>query len=85
MASRDRFRGESTFARHQLLGHLRRISRRDQVDFSVTPLAEIATPAVSRLGRARQVEQLRAALAELPVDDQLLLERRWQSCAAARR
>jgi len=81
VAGRDSFRGQSTFrtylfaiARNQLYSHLRRATQRAQLDFTVTSLAEIVTSAATRLGRAQQVEQLRAALSELAAEDQLLLE-----------
>jgi RNA polymerase sigma-70 factor (ECF subfamily) len=91
VAGRDNFRGQSTFrtylfaiARNQLYSHLRRASQRAQVDFTVTSLAEIVTSAATRLGRAQQIEQLRAALTELPAEDQLLLELHyWHELDAA--
>jgi RNA polymerase sigma factor (sigma-70 family) len=89
--ARDQFRGQSSFrtylftlARHELYGHLRSLPRRQAVDFEVTSIAELVTSPSSRLGRARQVELLRAALRELPADQQLLLELHyWHELDAA--
>jgi RNA polymerase sigma factor (sigma-70 family) len=80
--ARDQFRGQSSFrtylftlARHELYGHLRGLPRRrGEVDFEVTSIAELVTSASGRLERAQQVELLRAALRELPAEQQLLLE-----------
>jgi RNA polymerase sigma factor (sigma-70 family) len=79
--ARDQFAGRSTFrtylfaiARNELYMYLRARPRREHVDFEVTSIAEIITTLGSRLGRARQVEQLRAALSSLPAEQQLLLE-----------
>jgi RNA polymerase sigma-70 factor (ECF subfamily) len=91
VASRDSFRGQSTFrtylfaiARNQLYSHLRRTSKRPEIDFTTTSLAEIATSAATRLGRVQQIEQLRTALGDLPAEDQLLLELRyWHELDAA--
>jgi RNA polymerase sigma factor (sigma-70 family) len=81
VASRDQFRGQSSFrsylftiARNMLYTYLRRLPRGEHVDFEVTSIAELVTSLSSRIGRARQVEQLRAVLRELPADQQLLLE-----------
>jgi RNA polymerase sigma factor (sigma-70 family) len=79
--ARDQFRGQSSFrtylftlARHELYAYLRARPRHRQVDFEVTSIAEIVTPPSGRFDRARQVELLRAALRELPAEQQLLLE-----------
>lgn len=89
--ARDQFRGQSSFrtylfalARHELYGHLRSLPRRQMVDFEVTSIAELATSPSGRLGRAQQVELLRAALRELPAEQQLLLELHyWHELDAA--
>ncbi len=89
--ARDQFRGQSSFrtylftlARHELYAHLRGLPRRQQVDFGVTSIAELVTSPSSRLGRAREIELLRAALRELPADQQLLLELHyWHELDAA--
>ena len=79
--SRDQFRGQSSFrtylfsiARHELYQHLRDVRRDKQLDFHITSIAEIVTTPGSRIGRAQQAEQLRAALGSLPVEQQLMLE-----------
>src|SRR5215510_9471841 len=81
VSGRDRFRRGSTFrtylfaiARNQLYSFLRRLPRGEQVDFDQTSIAEIVTSLSSRLIRASDVERLRAALLELPAQQQLLLE-----------
>jgi RNA polymerase sigma factor (sigma-70 family) len=81
VAARDQFLGRSTFrtylftiARNELHHHLRRLALNRAVDFEITSIAEIATSPSGRLERARAVEELRAALRELPVEQQLLLE-----------
>ena len=81
VASRDRFRGQASFrtylfaiARNQLYTYLRQLPRGEHVDFEVTSIAELVTSMSSRVGRARQIEQLRAVLQTLPADQQLLLE-----------
>jgi RNA polymerase sigma factor (sigma-70 family) len=78
---RERFRGQATFrtylfaiARNQLYSHLRGMPRGEHIDFEVTSIADIVTSLSSRVGRARQIEQLRAVLRELPAEQQLLLE-----------
>jgi RNA polymerase sigma-70 factor (ECF subfamily) len=90
-AARDQFRGHSSFrtylftiARNELYGYLRRLPRGEQVDFEVTSIAEVVTSLSGRLGRARELAQLRAALRELPAEQQLLLELHyWHDLDAA--
>jgi RNA polymerase sigma-70 factor (ECF subfamily) len=81
VTSRDRFRGESTFrtylfaiARHELLTYLRRLPKAEHVDFDITSMAQLVTSARGKLVRAEELERLRRALAELPVEQQLILE-----------
>jgi len=81
VAARDRFRGGSTFrtylfaiARNQLYTFLRRLPRGEHVDFEHTSIADLMPSLGSQLGRAREVERLRLALAGLPAEQQLLLE-----------
>ena len=81
VAARDKFRGQSSFrsylfaiARNQLYTYLRALPNREHVDFDATSIAEIITSLPSKLGRAREIEQLRSALAKLPAEQQLLLE-----------
>jgi len=91
VVSREQFRADSTFrtylfaiARKQLYSHLRTLSRRDQVDFEATSLAEIVTSVPGRIGKLQLIERLRAALARLPAEQQLLLELHyWQELDAA--
>jgi len=91
VAARDQFRSESSFrtylftiARHELYAFLRRRMRDEQLDFEVTSIAEIATSPSSRLDRARKIDQLRLALAELPAEHQLILELHyWHDLDAA--
>lgn len=81
LASIGSFRGDATFrtylyaiARKQLYTHFRKLPRSEHVDFEVTSIADIVTSLSSRIGRARQIEQLRDVLRELPAEQQLLLE-----------
>jgi len=91
VGAREQFRAQSSFrtylfaiARNELYGYLRRLRRDDVLDFAVTSLADIATTPVSRLERARQAEQLRSALRDLPAEQQLLLELHyWHDLDAA--
>ena len=91
VASREQFRAESTFrtylfaiARKQLYSHLRTLARRDHVDFEATSLAEIVTSVPGRIGKLQLIERLRAALARLPAEQQLLLELHyWQELDAS--
>lgn len=89
--SRDTFRGHSSFrtylfaiARNQLYSYLRSLPKAEHVDFEMTSIAQLVTSLVSQLGRLRQVEQLRLALAQLPAEQQLLLELHyWHELDAA--
>jgi RNA polymerase sigma-70 factor (ECF subfamily) len=81
VGARDRFRGGSSFrtylfaiARNQLYSFLRRLPRAEHVDFEHTSIADLVPSPSSQLGRARDVERLRVALALLPAEQQLLLE-----------
>lgn len=82
--ARDRFAGASSFrtflfaiARHELYGFFRSRRKNAQLDFSVSSLADLA-PGPSTLARARtQRELLAAALRELPLDLQLVIELRF--------
>lgn len=89
--ARDSFRGHSSFrtyvfsiARNQLYSFLRSLRKNEHVDFEETSIAEIVTSLASQLGRLRQIEQLRLALAKLPAEQQLLLELHyWHELDAA--
>jgi RNA polymerase sigma factor (sigma-70 family) len=91
LAAREQFRGHSSFrtylfviARHELYAHLRRKRHDDAIDFEITSIAAIVTTPGTRLDRGRHAEQLRAALLELPADQQILLELHyWHELDAA--
>jgi RNA polymerase sigma factor (sigma-70 family) len=81
VGARERFREQSSFrtylfaiARNQLYSYLRQLPRAEQVDFEVTSIAELVTSLAGKLGRAQEIAHLRAALATLPAEQQLLLE-----------
>lgn len=89
--TRDSFRGHSSFrtyvfaiARNQLYSFLRGLPKGEHVDFEVTSIAQLVTSLASKLGRLRQIEQLRLALSKLPAEQQLLLELHyWHELDAA--
>jgi RNA polymerase sigma-70 factor (ECF subfamily) len=91
VAAKDQFRSQSSFrtylftiARNELYAHLRRQTHNQALDFELTSIAEIATSPSSRLDRARRIDRLRCALAELPAEQQLLLELHyWHDLEAA--
>jgi RNA polymerase sigma factor (sigma-70 family) len=82
VASRDRFRRESTFrvylytiARNTLHRMLRTRYRRDaKLDFEHSSIAEIITTPRTRLAREEDHARLVAVLRELPLESQTLLE-----------
>lgn len=89
--SRDRFRRQSSFrtylfaiARIVLKGYWRRKRRSDEaIDFDEISVAGLSTSAGSRLVRAEARQRLLAALRELPVEQQILLELRyWEELEA---
>src|SRR3954467_14553785 len=80
VAARESFRADASFrtylfaiARNQLYTYLRKLPRGEHVDFEATSIAELVTSVPSRLGKLQLIEQLRAALAALPAEQQLLL------------
>jgi len=89
--ARDRFRAQSTFrtylfaiARHELYAYYRRQPKHEHVDFEATSIEQLASSLGSRLDRARRVDHLRAALRQLPAEQQLLLELHyWHDLDAA--
>ena len=92
VAARDRFRGQASFrtylfaiARNELYTYLRRLPKAEHVDFDVTSIAEIRTSIGGQLGKAREAHRLsRRALADLPAEQQLLLELHyWHELDAA--
>lgn len=83
VTSRERFRGTSSFrtylfaiAKNVLYTRLRQRARHvhTDVDLEASSLAEIVTSPSERLGRQRDAVRLRAALRQLPVAQQVLLE-----------
>jgi RNA polymerase sigma factor (sigma-70 family) len=86
------FRRQSSFrtflfaiARNELYSHLRRLPRQGgDLDFDVTSIAEVVTSLGTRLDRAQGAERLRAALLQLPAEQQLMLELHyWHDLDAA--
>ena len=79
---RDTFRRQSSFrtylfaiARHVLLCHWRKRTRGDvPVDFEEISIASLSTSVVTRLARHEDRARLLAALRDLPVDQQMMLE-----------
>jgi RNA polymerase sigma-70 factor (ECF subfamily) len=79
--ARDQFRGQSRFrtylysiARNELYMRLRKVSRFEHVDLEVSSLNELVSSPSSQLGRQQELARVRAALVELPVEQQVLLE-----------
>lgn len=80
--AKDQFRHQSSFrtylftiARHELYHHFRR-GRLDpqQLDFSITSIAELNTTPGTRLARHAEQQRMLQVLRTLPVDTQTLLE-----------
>jgi RNA polymerase sigma-70 factor (ECF subfamily) len=81
VTSRARFRGASSFrtyllgiAKNVLYGRLRQKARHPEVDLEVSSIEDLVTSPSERLGRAHDLARLRAALRQLPVAQQVLLE-----------
>jgi len=81
VTSRDRFRGTSSFrtylfaiAKNVLYSRLRQKAKHIHVDLDASSIEEIMTSPSERLGRQRDAARLRAALRQLPVAQQVLLE-----------
>jgi RNA polymerase sigma-70 factor (ECF subfamily) len=79
--ARDQFRGTSTFrtylfaiARNELYMRLRRLPKFEHVDLEVSSLNELVSSPSQQLGKHQELAQIRAALHQLPVEQQLLLE-----------
>jgi RNA polymerase sigma-70 factor (ECF subfamily) len=89
--ARHQFRGESTFrtylysiARNELYMRLRQVPRYEQVDLEVSSLNELVSSPSKQLGKLQELERVRAALRQLPVEQQLLLEfHYWHDLDAA--
>ena len=82
--SRDRFRGASSFrtylysiARNELYMRLRKLPRFEPVDLEASSLADLGTSPSQQIDRRQEVAQLHAALRQLPVEQQVLLELRY--------
>jgi RNA polymerase sigma factor (sigma-70 family) len=81
VGARDQFRADASFrtylftiARHKLYRHLRELKSDRQVDFSITSIAELVTTPGTQLDRDAARRRLTAAMRELSVDHQTLLE-----------
>src|SRR5262249_44829166 len=81
LKARRPFLGHSTFrtylfsiARNELYTRLRRTPRLEQVDLEVSSLDELVSSPSSQLRKHEQLAQIRAALRQLPVEQQVLLE-----------
>lgn len=79
--ARDQFRGVSTFrtylysiARNELYMRLRKLSKFEHVDLEVSSLDELVSSPSKQLGKEQELAAVRAALRQLPVEQQLLLE-----------
>jgi RNA polymerase sigma factor (sigma-70 family) len=79
--ARDQFRADASFrtyvftiARNELYHFLRALRDGRQVDFSITSVAELVTTPGTQLDRDAAQRRLAAAMRELSVDDQTLLE-----------
>jgi RNA polymerase sigma factor (sigma-70 family) len=82
--SRDRFRGASSFrtylysiARNELYMRLRKIPRLEPVDLEALSLADLGTSPSQQIDKQKEIAQLHAALRQLPVEQQVLLELRY--------
>ena len=89
--ARDRFRGQSSFrtylyaiARNELYTRLRKLPRFEHVDLEISSLDEIVSSPSKQLGKQQELAQIRAALRQLPVEQQVLLELHyWHDLDAA--
>ncbi len=79
--AREQFRGQSRFrtylysiARNELYMRLRKRSRFEHVDLEVSSLDELVSSPSSQLGKQQELARVRAALVQLPVEQQVLLE-----------
>jgi RNA polymerase sigma factor (sigma-70 family) len=89
--ARDQFRGQSSFrtylfsiARNELYMRLRKIPKFEQVDLEVSALNEMVSSPSKQLGRDQELANIRAALHQLPVEQQVLLEfHYWHDLNAA--
>ncbi len=79
--ARNQFVGLSTFrtylfsiARNQLYTRLRQLPKAEHVDLEVSSLNELVSSPSGKLREHQEVAQVRAAMGQLPVDQQVLLE-----------
>ena len=63
-----------TIARHELYRFFRQRAQRQDIDFGVSSLRDLQTSVTARLQHRERRQALERALAQLPLDDQLLLE-----------
>lgn len=90
LKARTQFRSESSFrtylfaiARNELYMELRK-PHREHVDLEVSSLNELVSSPSSKLGKQQELARLRAALREIPVEQQILLELHyWHDLSAA--
>ncbi len=88
---RDQFRGQSSFrtylyaiARNELYMRLRKMPRFEHVNLEVSSLNEIVSSPSHKLGKEQELSRVRAALRQLPVEQQVLLELHyWHDLDAA--
>lgn len=89
--SRDQFRGQSSFrtylyaiARNQLYMRFRKTPSYEHVDLEVSSLNELVSSPSHKLGKEQELSRVRAALRQLPVEQQVLLELHyWHDLDAA--
>ena len=89
--AREQFRGQSTFrtylyaiARNELYMRLRQLPKFEQVDLEVSSLDELVSSPSKKLRKQQELAEVRAALRQLPVDQQVLLEfHYWHDLDAA--
>jgi len=79
--ARDQFRGQSTFrtylfsiARNELYMRLRKLPKFEQVDLEISALDEMVSSPSKQFGKNQELARIRAALHQLPVAQQVLLE-----------
>ena len=79
--ARDQFRGQSTFrtylfsiARNELYMRLRKLPKFEQVDLEISALDEMVSSPSKQFGKNQELARIRAALHQLPVTQQVLLE-----------
>jgi RNA polymerase sigma-70 factor (ECF subfamily) len=79
--ARDQFRGRSTFrtylftiARNELYMRLRKLPKFEQVDLEVSALDEMISSPSKQFGKNQELAKIHAALHQLPVAQQVLLE-----------